>query len=174
MHYKNVRKAFSELLSSSPRRLEATSCTVTSGSWLAWLRRAGLTTCWMKSRMWTSSWTTDTCWSEERTSPRSSGSDPPSLSASGTTSSAADTMRWSTQPECLLHVNFKCVVFAFKGEKKTTFVRVAFWFQGSCWIQFQVDKITRFVKNQGLLLSFFFTTCFYSPNCSLFTRKSNL
>lgn len=63
--------------------------------------------------------------------------------------------------------------FLLKWAKKT-FVWVAFWFQGSCWIQFQVDKITRFVKNQGLLLSFFFTTCFYSPNCSLFTRKSNL
>lgn len=40
-----------------------------------------------------------------------------------------------------------------KGKK--TFVCVAFWFQGSCWIQFQVDKIIRFVKNQGLSLSFF-------------------
>lgn len=89
-------RSLSEFLFSALRRLEATSCTVTSGSWLAWLRQAGPTTCWTKSRTWTSSWTTDTCWSEGRTSPRSSGSAPPSCSASGTTSSTADTTRWST------------------------------------------------------------------------------
>lgn len=89
------KTVFSGSLSPSPRHPVATSCTVTSGSWSAWLQPAAQTTCWTKSRMWTFSWTTDTCWSEERTSPRSSGSDPPSHSASGTTSSAADTTRWS-------------------------------------------------------------------------------
>ncbi len=66
-----------------------------------------------------SSWTTDTCWSEERTSPRSSESDPLSLSASGTTSSAADTTRWSTPPEMtspfILSRGFQRAMYKLEG-----------------------------------------------------------
>lgn len=77
------------------RRPAATSCTATSGSWSAWLRRAASTTSWTRSQTSTSSWTTDTWWSEGRTSPRSCACGPPSCSASASTSSAADTTRWS-------------------------------------------------------------------------------